>query len=56
MKVISQENYLLYVDEVPPSVVKGAVMANQRTSDRIVVVYVDREENIIGFLPFDEVA
>lgn len=54
MQVIEQEGYLLHVTEVDPMVRKGAVMMNQRTGEQIVVVYVDREDDIIGFLPMDE--
>ena len=55
MEVQGQEGYLLWMDEIPAEVVKGAVLMNQRSGDQVVIVYVDREEAVLGFLPIEDV-
>jgi hypothetical protein len=54
MEVQGREGYLLYMDEIDPSVTKGTVLKNARTDDEVVIMYIDREENVLGFLPIGE--
>ena len=53
MIVVKQEGYLLWMDEVDDGVKKGAVMESDMTGEHVVVVYVDREENLLGVIPKD---
>lgn len=54
MEVQSQEGYLLYMDEIDANVVKGTVLKNARTDDEVVIMYIDRDECVLGFLPIGE--
>lgn len=54
MMVLDQEGFLLYVDEIPWEVQRGAIMMNQRTGDQVEIVFIDRDENVIGFLPMED--
>jgi hypothetical protein len=54
MEVQGQDGYLLWMDELHPDIQKGSVLMNQRTEEQVVVMYIDREENVLGFLPISE--
>lgn len=54
MEVVRQEGYLIWMTHVPDSVKKGCVMRSEHGTEPVVVVYVDREEDLVGILPMSE--
>lgn len=54
MEVQKQEGYLLYMDELHPELQRGHVLMSERTNEQVVVMFIDREDNVLGFLPRDE--
>lgn len=53
MEVISQEGYLIWVDKVPTELSKGMVMMSE-AGEQVMVVYVDRSEELVGILPVSQ--
>lgn len=54
MEVQKQEGYLIWMDELHPELQRGHVLISERSDEQIVVMYIDREENVLGFLPRNE--
>lgn len=53
MEVVSQDGYLLTMNWVPDEIRKGAMMRSD-AGESVIVVYVERDENLIGVLPLDQ--
>lgn len=51
MRIVGQEGCLLFVDEVPPDMQVGHFIKGEDHPMVLKVVYVDREENEVGFEP-----
>ena len=54
LEVIRNEGYLLWMNHVPAEIKKGSMLMQPETGQKIVVVYVDRSEDLVGFIPMEE--
>jgi hypothetical protein len=55
MIILNQENYLLYVDEIPDDLRIGEVLQAPSSGAVIRIIYIDRDQCELGFEPVGRV-